>query len=45
MKYELSNLDIGNYDVGGFQNSKIILGGPPPRGKEHGPETSQTRPG
>jgi hypothetical protein len=29
MKYELRSLDIGNYDMGGFHNSKIILGWPP----------------
>jgi hypothetical protein len=29
MKYEMINLDIGNSDMGGFQNSKIIFGWPP----------------
>jgi hypothetical protein len=38
MKYELRSLDIGNYDMGGFQNSKIILGRPPLGEKYHGSE-------
>jgi len=31
MKYELKSIDMRNYDVGWFKNSKITSGKPPPR--------------
>jgi hypothetical protein len=43
MKYELSSLEIGIYDMEGFKNSKIFSRMPPLGEKYHRFGTIQTR--